>query len=277
MIENIVVVSDLHIGCKLGLCKDEFTLDEGGKYSSSKYQKEVYSKWIEFWDDWVPKVTKGKPYIMVINGDVVDGVHHNSTTQITQNMQDQRRLAVEILEPIVNKKKCKALYMIRGTEAHVGKSGSHEEAIASELGAVPNEGIHAPWEMWLRFGRNDQLVHFTHHVGTTGSAAYESTAVYKELVEAYNEAGRWGNEPPSIVVRSHRHRAFEIRVPTKFGYGIAICTPGWQLKTPFVYRMPMGRSGTPMIGGMVIRDGDQDGLYTREKIWQIQRTPEVRI
>ena len=132
-IKNIIVVSDLHFGCKFGLCPPKFKLDEGGWYESSVYQKEVYKRWQEFWNVWVPEVTKGEDYIIVINGDVVDGNHHNSTTQITHNLKDQRNLAIETLSPIVAKKKAKKLYMIRGTEVHVGQSADNEESIAQLL------------------------------------------------------------------------------------------------------------------------------------------------
>lgn len=271
--QSIVVVSDLHVGCKLGLCPKTVRLDEGGSYEASSHQAEVMDKWMEFWKEWVPHVTKGGTYAVVINGDTLDGVHHNATTQWSHNLTDQKKTAFEMLHLIVSDPKCAKLYMIRGTEAHVGQSASEEESLAHWLGAIPNEdGNAARWELWLRFGRDQRLIHFTHHVGTTSSAAYESTAVYKEMVEAYNEAGRWGEEPPAIVVRSHRHRAFEIRIPTEHGYGIAFCTPGWQLKTPFTYRMALGRSSTPHIGGFVIRDGDEDGLYTRFRIWKTKRT-----
>ena len=273
---NIIIISDLHAGCGFGLCLPRFKRDEGGWYSSSRYQKEVYRRWLEFHDEWVPEVTKGEDYILVINGDTLDGVHHNSTTQITHNIKDQRKLAVSLLLPIVEKKHCKKLYVTRGTEAHVGQNAEDEETIAEWLGAVPDKyGNHSRHELRLIFGRGDQIIHFAHHVGITSSASYESTAIYKELVEAYNEAGRWGDKPPSIVVRSHRHRQMEIRVANKYGYGISLCTPAWQLRTPFTYRLAMGRSSAPQIGGYLIRDGDEDGLYTRFRIWQVkQNKPE---
>ena len=126
--------------------------------------------------------------------------------------------------------------------------------------------------MWLRL--KTALVHFSHGIGTTSSSSYESTAVYKEMVEAFNEAGRWRDEPPDVVVRSHRHRQFETRIATKKGYGISLVTPGWQLKTPFVYRLASGRSSTPQIGGYLIRCGDEDEPYTRFKVWRLKRPRE---
>ena len=166
--------------------------------------------------------------------------------------------------------------MIRGTEVHVGQSGDNEEAIAESLGAVPNpDGQFARWELRLIFGKKDQIIHFAHHVGTTSSQAYESTAIMKEMTDAFVEAGRFGDKPPTICVRSHRHRAIEVRVPSADGYGISLCTPAWQLKSAFAYRIAIGRSSSPQIGGYLIRDGDDDGLYTRFKVWQVkQNKPE---
>lgn len=269
-INNIIVISDTHFGCKLALCPPKVYLDEGGTYEPSPLQKKLWGMWREFHDKWVPEATRGEPYILVHNGDCIDGVHHNSTTQISHNFNDQVNLAVQVLSPLVERPNCKAYYHIRGTEAHVGKSGVYEEMVAKQLGAIPDDiGNHARWEMWLDLNRH--LIHFTHHIGTTGSSAYESTAVHKELVEQYNEAGRWGEQPPDMTVRSHRHRQYEVKFATERHYGISLVTPAWQLKTPFVHKLPGGRASTPQIGGYLIRTGDKIPLYTDFKIWKIER------
>lgn len=274
-IKNIIVVSDTHCGCQLALMPPTITLDNGQIVKQSPLQKKMWAMWENFWDEWVPQVTKGEPYFIVHNGDAIDGVHHNSVTQITHNITDQIQIARDVLMPRIQHPKCKGYYHIRGTEAHVGKSAQSEEGLARSLGAIPDAiGNYARWDMWLRLSK--YLLHFTHHVGTTSSASYESTAVYKELVEAYTEAGRWLNEPPDCVIRSHRHRQFEIKIATKKGYGMTLVTPAWQLKTPFVYRLGLGRSSQPQMGGYLIRVGDEDGLYTRFKIWDIER-PKTEI
>ena len=275
MIKNIIAISDTHFGCQFGLCPDIAYLDGGGEYHASRFQFEVYQKWLEFWDVWVPMVTKKEDYVIVFNGDIIDGVHHNSVTQISHNIEDQVRIALQVMEPIIGAKKCKGYYHVRGTEAHVGKSGQDEERIARQLGAIPDGNSYARNELWIELG-ND-LIHFSHHIGTTSSASYELTAVYKELVEAYNEAGRFGERPPSVIVRSHRHRQFECRVASEHGYAVALVTPGWQLKTPFVHRIALGRAGTPQIGGYLIRLGDEDGIYTRFKTWKTKRPEAVTL
>jgi hypothetical protein len=246
-------------------------LDDGGIYLASKAQLKLLKMWNEFWDIWVPMVTKGEPYDVCVNGDSIDGVHHNSTTQISHNIEDQVRIAMTLLGPVAAN--CRNFYMVRGTEAHVGQSATYEEQIAERLGAIPNKEMqYARHELWLYVG--DSLVHLMHHIGSSGSAAYESTAVHKEMVESLTEAARQGLEPPSVVVRSHRHRAFKTSFPSNRGEMIAVVTPGWQMKTPFAYKIPGGRISLPQFGGLLVRAGDEDAIYVRQRTWHIGR-PEA--
>lgn len=272
-INNVIVVSDLHCGCRMGLLAPEgVELDMGGLMLPSALQLKVWALWTEFWDVWVPKVTRGEPYVVVINGDSLDGVHHNSTTQISHDLGDQSKIAKAVLLPVVER--AEKFYMLRGTEAHGGQSGVEEERLAEKLKAVRTNYQHATHELWLEVG--SCLIHFLHTIGTTGSAAYESSGPQKELVNAYTEAGQWGRRPPNVVVRSHRHRNIKIEIPTSAGYGIVMVTPGWQLKTPFAYKIAGARQSQPQFGGCLIRQGDEE-WFTRSKVWTIDRPKVVKI
>jgi hypothetical protein len=268
---QVVVVSDIHAGCRMGLCPTVGVhMDDGGMYVPSEIQKNMYEMWREFWDEWVPSVTHGEPFDVVFNGDAIDGCHHNSTHQWSHNMKDQQECAFALLEPVA--RRAARYYHIRGTEAHVGQSGVHEEQLAQRLGAVPNdEGQHARWELWYRV--SGHLVHFLHHVGSTGSAAYEATAVHKELTESFVEAGRWDREAPQVVVRSHRHRYIKDEIAGAKGYYVAVVTPAWQAKTPFTWKIPGARLSQPQFGGILIRRGDEE-LHTRAKVWSLARSQE---
>ena len=272
-IRNLVVVSDIHGGCGMALPPpgDTFPLLDKGDYKPSRIQQTIRDWWDEFWGEWVPNRTEGEPYAVAINGELVDGVHHNSTTQISHNLADQKNIALAILGPLVDK--CEGLlYVLSGTEAHSGSSGCDDEGVAQALGAIQDRtGRHARYEMWKRVGKS--LVHLSHHIGTTGSQHYESTAVHKELCEAFTEAGRWHNEPPDFVVRSHRHRHFETKITTHKGMASSIVTPGWQGKTPFAHRIAGGRMSQPQFGGILIRQGDRDA-YVVEKVWSLDRPEE---
>jgi hypothetical protein len=270
--DNLIVVSDMHCGCQLGLCPiSGARLDEGGRYLPNGVQKKIAAYWREFWSRWVPRIIGSEPFSVVVNGDALDGVHHNATTQISQNLSDQAALAYELLAPVVEKAK-QGFFVIRGTEAHGGKSGVEEEKLARKLGAIPNEhGQYARYELWKRVGGG--LVHLLHHIGTTGSSAYEATAVHKELVESFTEAGRWGERPPDMIVRSHRHRYIEDRIASDSWQAIAVVTAGWQAKTPFAWRLAGARLAPPQFGGIIIRPGVEarGDIYARSRVWTIRR------
>jgi hypothetical protein len=281
-INNAVVVSDLHCGCRYALypCDqwETLQLQAGAVYKPSLFQFELWDIWKEFWEKAVPEFTHREDYVLVINGDGVDGRHHNSTTQISQNLADQFKIARAVLSPIIKLKHCRGLYWIGGTEAHVGQSSENEETLAQSLGAIPDSmGQYVRQTMWLKIGgEKGCLVHLAHHIGTTGSTHYETSAVMKELAEQFSLAGRWNNRPADIVVRSHRHTCCEVRVPTARGYGISVVTPGFQGKTPFSTKIPGGRQSEPQIGGLVIRQGDFDH-YTRLFVKCMPREQEVVI
>ena len=272
---NLIVVSDLHCGCRLGLCPPEgAALDDGGRYMPSRLQKKVWTWWREFWDEWVPRVTRNEPWDLCVNGDAIDGVHHGSVTQISHNLEDQGELAYCVLRPIVAQ--AVKYYHIRGTEAHVGKSGVEEERLAKRLNAIPNEdGQHARWELWKQVGietarQPAPLCHILHHIGTTGRVAYETSAVQAELIAEFTEAGQNRDVPPDYVIRSHRHRYIKGQNPSDRPEAGGLVSAGWQLKTPFVWKIPGGRVSQPQFGGILVRQGDEE-FYTRFKRWRLGR------
>lgn len=269
----IVVISDTHFGCQFGLCPPEgVRLDEDGRYLPNKGQRVVWAWWQEFWGEWIPQQLKGQPFDFVINGDTIDGSHHNSVTQISHNLADQKAMAVDVLsKTIKDAKRIENVYVVRGTPAHVGESSQYEEEIAKQIGAVKSKsGQYARFDLWKRIG-DYHLVHFLHHVGTTSSSAHESSAVNAELASEFVEAARWGEQPPTVIVRSHRHRAIEIRLPAKSGYVTSAVTPAWQLKTPFCYKVAGARLAPPQIGGMIIKADPHGGIYTNMFVKHISR------
>lgn len=268
-IDNLVLVSDLHCGDQLGLCPPKgVKVDAGGTYKPNSIQQKMADMWEIFWYHWVPTAVRGDPFAVVVNGDLMEGRHHTATHQITQNLAIQKNIAYEILAPI--RDLCDGnLYIIRGTEAHSGPSSEAEEELAKSLKAIPNEfGQHARYELWKKVGNG--LVHVMHHIGTTSSAAYEATAVHKEMTEEFIEAARWGEVPPDVVVRAHRHRFIEVRVATDNIYGVSMVLPGWQAKTPFTFKVAGGRIALPQFGGALVKQGDEE-LYTRSKVWNLKR------
>ncbi len=268
-INNYVFIGDTHAGCQLSLLAPEGAqLDEGGTYRPSRFQRQLFALWREFWDRWVPDALGGEPFAVVHMGDGLDGVHHNSTTQISHNLNDQRLIALAVLRPVVQK--CRGhFYQLRGTFAHVGESGEAEEGLARELGAIPDkDGRYARYELWKRCG--PKIIHCAHHISATGVMQYESTAVHKELVESFAEAGRWRRSAPDLIVRAHRHRHIQTSIPTARGEAHAVVVPGWQGKTPWLYRIAGARQSEPQFGGVLARWSPKNHeLFVRAKVWSL--------
>lgn len=272
MINNLVTISDTHFGDQLSLCPREIKLAHGGTYRASRFQNFIEECWLQFWNVWVPKVTRGEKFAVLFNGDMLEGKHHGATHPISQNLADQDNIAYELMAPVIDK--CEGrFYFVSGTPVHGGEAGENEEKLAERLGAIPDEmGRRTRYEIWIQVGK--ALVHASHHIGVTGSMAYETTALTKEFNEFCAESARWKQQMPDIVARAHRHRHSEVRVPTANGYGIIFVSPSWQLKTPYVFKIPGGRTSTPQIGGCLIRQGDEE-FYTRHITWETARSQTV--
>ncbi len=267
-----VFISDTHIGCKLGLMpRSRVRLDEGGHYSQSPVQRKIRKVWDYFWNEHVPEATGGEPFDLIFNGDVVDGAHHNTSSTWSTNIKDQRNAAIECLAPVVAK--AQSYYHVRGTSVHVGEAGSDEETVARELGAIPDDqGNYARNELWYNLG--GFLGHILHHIGTTSRVAYESSAVMAEMAEAFTHSAQWGERHPDFIVRSHRHRYIEVRIPSDKGYCISMTLPSFQGKTNYCWKIAGARQTTPQFGGMVVRVKKGE-LYTRPCVWSPPRARVV--
>ena len=110
-----------------------------------------------------------------------------------------------------------------------------------------------------------------------------------ELIEEFVEAARWGEQPPGVIIRSHRHSCLEIRIPADVtnrawrkrrmtpnrSMAIAFTTPAWQLKTPFAYKVPGARLKPPQLGGSLVRLSDEGVIYALHYVQTIGRPKEV--
>lgn len=254
-----VLIADTHIGSLYGLINTDkkIRLDNGGEYTPNPAQIQLWQWWRQYWDEWVPRVCRGDEYCIIHAGDLIEGEHHRATDVISANPAMQSQMVMDVMAPEIAKAKG-GYYQIRGTTSHVGESARAEEGLARALGAVPNErGQYARPFLWKMIGGCRLLVQ--HSIGVTSSAAYESSAVMRALVEAYTRSARSDDLTPDVLVRAHRHTAIEIRWPTERGQATACTLPSWQLPTN--YALEKGFL-TSQHGGLLVRDGDEE-FYTR--------------
>jgi len=259
----VAVVGDLHINSTVGLCPPKVQLDDGGTHLMSKAQRWIWRCWLDFWQ-YVDNLDRSALYV-VINGDIFEGLHHNTTQLVSHNENTQFDMAVRVLEPVA--RQADHLFIVRGTEAHTGPSAQWEERIADDLSAARDRvGLTASW--WhLPLDVEGVLLDIGHHPQTSSRRPWtQDQAAARQAAITWAEYHDIGQEPPAVVVRSHVHQfARGYRGDT-----LGVFCPPWQITTAFGRRLGTGRRIEP-IGGLIFQC--QDGHYTW---WDKRYKPKPR-
>lgn len=252
-VDLLVVTSDHHCGSTVALCPPHgVTLDDGGHYTPSLAQQWVAQCWGDFWDD-IARVrdSLGARLSVVFNGDAVEGDHHGTSQIISRNPLVEAEIVRDVFATPMSLGP-EAVFVVRGTESHVGASGKAEEALARHLGAEgdPDAGTASWWH--LRMELQGVRIDCAHH-GRIGQRPWtKQNAVQALAAEIFYEHAARGRTHPQLAFRSHFHQFCDsyLAHPTR-----AIQTPAWQLKTAYVHKKHA--ESIADIGGVmaVIRDG----------------------
>lgn len=260
----LAVTNDQHCGSTVALCPPQISLDDGGHYSASPLQGDIWNCWGNYWDR-VEQTTKklGAGLIQIFNGDLTEGDHHGTTQILTGNPTAQS-MVVNAALAIPKALNPESMFFVRGTEAHVGKSGAFEERIADGLKrdgmpviGDPSTGTASWWHLRREIG--GVRLDVAHH-GRTGQREHTrgSAAVLHahDILLAYVKANEL---PPHLCLRAHYHKfndsgdACPVRVVTN---------GAWQLKTSHGHKVVT--DSLSEIGGIIVVI--QDGQYTVEKV-----------
>lgn len=253
----VVVVSDLHVGSEFALCPPSFDQTE----RLAMLRRYLYTAWTQYLA-FVEEACGGSPYIVVVNGDCVEGRHHGARGLLISSHVRQWRAAVELLRPLIEPSR--GVYFTHGTECH---TLDDEEDLAEELRAVPDPetGLHA-WAR-LRLDMFGTRIMIRHHVGTTSRPWLTANALGMSLAAERLNALNAREHPTDVLVVGHRHLAGEVLTEN----GIAIATPSWQFPTRHVGKVvPDARL---VCGGSILdfRRTTVRGLPSR---WHFESRPE---
>lgn len=269
MKEAIVAVADTHINSMLGLCAPDVEDDEGSEYQPNLIQQWLWHTWNKCIDD-IKRLTRKYHTTVIFNGDIVDlDAKKRSDQMISENPAVILEIADKTLKPLLDI--ANRTFFVRGTEAHVGKSGWAEEMMAQRYHSIkdPETGQYSWWQIRLEFAgvKFDVAHHFT-----TGSLPYTFPNGMTRLVqvERLNYAD-WGEPAPDVIVRGHRHQ--HIDTGTTFSTrGVAL--PCWQYPTSYIYRLGKGNS-KPSIGCGVFLCENGDYEYI-PLLYEPKRSPSWR-
>lgn len=257
-------VSDVHAGSTVALCPPVVRLDDGGEYKASKAQLWLWQCWLDYWRtvDERRRALDAELYVG-FNGDLVDGDHHGTVQIITGNPNAQAAVWDATVRPVLDLKPDK-MFFTRGTGAHVGKSASAEERIASGLRkdkrpvqGDPDSGTASWWH--FRADVQGVRIDATHH-GRTGLREHTrggAVVLYAHDILAAHVKD--GDTHPHLCIRGHHHRfndshdACPVRV---------ITLGAWQLATEYVKRVAADSMAD--IGGIIVTI--HDGKYEVTKV-----------
>jgi len=267
------VVSDVHCGSTLAATPPEgVRLDEGGKYLPSKVQSWLWDCWVDYWQQIAQLVKREHATLrVVLNGDSFEGQHHGSTQVVSTNPEVQAYLAARIFG-VPRDLKPAHLFIVRGTEAHVGPSGATEEAFARSIRAEQDTES-GRWSWWhLRLAVHGIRFDFQHHPSTSGNLPWTRPQAAQRLAfRIWSEHRLRDFDAPHYAFRSHRH----VLADSGDAYPVrAIITPAWQAKTAFAHKV--AADSIADVGGLavIVRPNGEHELRkllyppTLPKVWE---------
>lgn len=251
----LVVVADTHIGSTVALCPPAVPLDDGGSYTPSAGQRWLWSCWLDFWTQVMATRPSGggKRYVVHL-GDICEGDHHETSQIVSRNPATMLDLAITVLEPV--RQWADHMFVIRGTEAHAGKSAAMEEAIADDLNCTRDMARDTAswWHLLLEVqGVRIDCAH--QPISASGRPWTRANGANVLAFATFSEYAEHGERPPDIALRAHLHRFSDSgsNYVTR-----AVIAPAWQLGTAYSNRRWPGQLAD--IGGQIwtITDGQPE-------------------
>lgn len=249
---RLVVISDIHCGSSVALCPPDFTTTEGQKVGLNKYQQWAWAQWLDF-QDWV---FKGGKYTLVLNGDLIEGIHHRSTEIISADPADHYLCAQHVLNRIVDR--AERVYVVRGTDTHTGPSSEH--GLATWCGAIPDKAHARP--AWDRLDLEYEGVQcrFVHHGVGSRREWTRLTALNVDIDSHRIATVDAGGRPPQVLGLGHFHHY----AAGSTSAWLSFRTPSWQFNTRHTMKVVPWAENE--VGGVVL-EFDGKGQLPRIVPW----------
>jgi len=199
----LIPISDLHCGSSVAIAPPEvYGGPDGSVIKTSKISQWYWGKWRASLD-WAREIINGDPYIVVVNGDCIDGVHHKTKQLYFHDPGKQ----CDIFDAVCGRllKDAAAVWFVKGTESH---TFDIEERLGATYSAVPSKMTGAPaWEM-LDLEFCGRLLNFKHHCGSSKRGWLESGEPGRVIANEIFNRHRAEWQHADIFFRAHRHVAY---------------------------------------------------------------------
>lgn len=220
----LVVVSDLHAGSDVGLLPETASLHSGNTVGFGTNHAQ---RWL--WESWTSgqkqvRMIAGKsPYVLLVNGDATEGIHHHNADVVASKIEDHTNMAIDCLRGLAAR--ADRTLVTQGTECH---TKGMEDVLAQKLGA---QGDLAK-SKWI-FRMHGVLCDATHHVGVTSRKYLEAGLLSIAIANAREQSSRAGHEVARVFLRAHRHCGGHY----SDGESLICVSGGWQFLTRHGYKV----------------------------------------
>ena len=254
-----VHISDTHCGGLTALFPDypmTFKYDEKNilSYTPTEDQKEMYRHLIKCADE-VKRIGIGKRIQVTVNGDVIEGAHHNTIQIISPKPNHHTEIFIEVFDAFLDRigysvNNGDELHFISGTESH---TGWEEYGISRHY-----EVFGAQYHDELKKEINGREIWWTHQGARPGKGVNEGNAHRNWMRDIYYDCIKQNKKPPHLIVNSHYHKAHHGIYNDSYNHTIhGIILPSWQKKTRFGQRAaPFERNDIGLNITEVTAEGD---------------------
>lgn len=229
-----VCVSDLHCGGATAIFPDykmNFVINGKPSYNHTptKEQKGMYRHLMQS-AKVIRERAKGKQIALRVNGDAIEGFHHNTVEIVSTFPQHHIEIFQEIFDAFLKElgfsvKNGDTLVFTTGTESHTGWRDYDIANIYSHLGS----------EFYDEYKTkvNGRSLWFTHQGANGGDGANEGDGYRNWLKRIYYNSLKAKTPPPDVVVSSHFHKSIPAVYVQDWHYLYGFLLPSYQMKTRY--------------------------------------------
>ena len=274
-----LMLSDLHVGSKFGLCTEERACGDSKAYIRKAFR--VAWRWVI--DKW------GKPDFLLLGGDVNDGQNpkNNASGLWTADLEEQADEAAAVIEEV----DAGEVLIVGGSGYHdqVGNTGMYVGSmIADRVDATKwdcvglkslagtsfadesNTKSKCVWHGYIDV--EDVRIHLQHKISVSRVWHCRATPLARAMMNA--KLADTDDKKASIVVRGHSHHYMHLEYSTCHGFVL----PAWKgLDDHLLADDPLAMA--PTIGAVSIEINGEDVKY-EQRTWPlevIQPVPTVRV
>lgn len=280
----IVSFSDLHCASPVGIMPPGQWQLRSANVKQNKGQRLTWKMFCNDADK-IGKMRTNAKLIVVLNGDMVEGVHHGNKQVITSYMAEQEAIATGAIDHALQNmkfddEKGDRLYFVRGTNSHVGES---EERIARDFDAVPyrkdsnSENMDGRYcHPSLKMQINGTRIWWAHKLAGVGKGANRENSMRNYMRHLRQDMYAQKITPPDYVIGSHFHQRLYVPDAYRDHEIRGFVLPSYKLKDDYTFEgfSPFGLGDIGMHWISVDDDGSSDWGWLKHEVEQVKEIRE---